>query len=130
MPSLVTGGLQVTMRQIIAHMGAAFAASIAIQASGKLTDLHNMPVVIEHTPDAGGNGHLWYMSGRHMADTPAYRYLGVQDFAAASLQTGFECASPDWRADYRTRIPAATLGSSLMSMPMITRYQELVALRI
>ena len=36
-------------------VGAAFAASVAFQGSGKLTDLNGMLVLVEHTTDAEGN---------------------------------------------------------------------------
>jgi hypothetical protein len=38
-------------------MGAAFAAAIAFQAGGKLTDLNGMLVLVEHTTDNDGNAH-------------------------------------------------------------------------
>jgi hypothetical protein len=38
-------------------VGASFAAAVAFQASGKLTDLNGMLVLVEHTTDNEGNAH-------------------------------------------------------------------------
>ena len=38
-------------------MGVAFAASVAFQASGKLTPLNGVLVLVEHTTDDAGNAH-------------------------------------------------------------------------